>query len=104
MRVLIQGVSLFFIVLGVLALIGLGWPVIELMAEYGVTTPSLTALVAAVTPGTVVIIFGSVSYMLCSIDMRLEEMANRPPPRVTVAAPAQSPTQPATFSRDHDLF
>ncbi len=102
MRMLIQVVSLFFIVIGVLAVIGLGWPVIEMMGEYGVTTPSMTALIAAVAPGATVIIFGSVSYMLCSIDMRLEELVNRPPPKVTAAAPGQS--QPATFSRDHDLF
>jgi hypothetical protein len=102
MRVLIQIVSLFFIVIGLIAMIRMAWPMFPGMAEYGVSDTVVIALVGAVGPGAMVIIFGSVSYMLCSIDMRLEELVNRPPPTVTVAAPGQ--TQPATFSRDHDLF
>jgi hypothetical protein len=35
----------------------------------------MMAWLAALTPGGVIIIFGSVTYMLCSIDQRLQDIA-----------------------------
>jgi hypothetical protein len=71
--------------LGVVAacFIGLGIAMIILLVprminagEYHASFESaLMAWVAALTPGAMTIIFGSVTYMLCSIDARLQAIA-----------------------------
>lgn len=102
MRALIQIVSVFFIIVGVVIMVGVLVQMIADPPRSASLQIMMAALISVAAPGGIFVIFGSVAYMLCSIDTRLEEMANRPPPRVTVAAPAQQP--PATFTRDHDLF
>jgi predicted membrane channel-forming protein YqfA (hemolysin III family) len=100
-RNLIQLVSLFFILIGIVVVVSVIPPLIERADSLGNLPTALGVVVAALTPGGMIIIFGSVSYMLCSIDMRLEEMLDRPQPKpVQVVASAAAP-EPA---RDHDLF
>lgn len=103
MRNLIQIVSLFFILIGIVALVAVIPPLIERAGSLGDFPTALGIVIAALTPGGAIIIFGSVSYMLCSIDMRLQEILDRPQPRPVQIAP--QPGAPAAVqSGDHDLF
>jgi hypothetical protein len=88
MRNLIQIVSLFFILAGIVALVAVIPPLFERADELGTFPVALGVIITALTPGGAIIIFGSVSYMLCSIDMRLEDMLERQAPRPTDEAVA----------------
>lgn len=109
MRNLIQIVSLFFILIGIVVLVAAIPPLIDNMNSFVTLYQALSVAVASLTPGGAIIIFGSVSYMLCSIDMRLEEMLDRPQPKSVqvVAAQQPAPTQaqaPARPSIEQELF
>ncbi|MFT3725528.1 MAG: hypothetical protein QM773_18315 [Hyphomonadaceae bacterium] len=107
MRNLIQIVSLFFILIGIVVLVAAIPPLIDTMNSFVTLYQALSAAVASLTPGGAIIIFGSVSYMLCSIDMRLEEMLDRPQPKpvqMVATQPQQPASQPARGSIEQDLF
>jgi len=107
MRNLIQIVSLFFILIGIVVLVAAIPPLIDTMNSFVTLYQALGVAVASLTPGGAIIIFGSVSYMLCSIDMRLEEMLDRPQPKpvqMVAAQPQQPASQPARGSVEQDLF
>lgn len=107
MRNLIQVVSLFFILIGIVVLVAAIPPLIETMNSFVTLYQALSAAVASLTPGGAIIIFGSVSYMLCSIDMRLEEMLDRPQPKPVQVVTGQPPAQtqaPARPSIEQELF
>ncbi len=75
MRGFLGVVAACFIGLGI-ALIALVVPrLIESSDGFRNFESGLMAWLAALTPGGVIIIFGSVTYMLCSIDARLQTIA-----------------------------
>jgi hypothetical protein len=105
MRNLIQIVSLFFILVGIVALVAVIPPLIDRAGNFPDFATGIGVVIAALTPGGAIIVFGSVSYMLCSIDMRLEEMLDRPQPRpVQIAQTPMSGPATAQGGSDHDLF
>lgn len=74
MRVFLTVVAACFIGLGIALIIMVVPRLIESSDSFPNFEFGLTAWLAALTPGGVVIIFGSVTYMLCSIDQRLQEI------------------------------
>ncbi len=104
MRNLIQIVSLFFILIGIVAMVAVIPPLIERADAFRDLPTGLGIAIGALTPGGAIIIFGSVSYMLCSIDMRLQEMLDRPQPRPVQIAQPIAGAPAAAHSSDHDLF
>ncbi len=109
MRNLIQIVSLFFILIGIVVLVAAIPPLVDNMNSFVTLYQALSVAVASLTPGGAIIIFGSLSYMLCSIDMRLEEMLDRPQPKPVQVVAAQQPAPaqaqaPARPSIEQELF
>lgn len=119
MRVFLTVVAACFIGLGIALIIMVVPRLIESSDSFYNFEGGLMAWLGALTPGGVVIIFGSVIYMLCSIDQRLQEIVEngslaRQPPRARDPYAAPLPglgtaIQPAPPRQDegdpnHGLF
>lgn len=94
MRVFLAVVAACFIGLGMVLVV----MVIPRLLESSGNFPSLEfgvmAWLSALTPGGVIIIFGSVTYMLCSIDRRLQDIAENSrlgPPHARAPDPYAAP-------------
>jgi hypothetical protein len=79
MRNLIQIVSLACILAGIVVLVAAIPPLVEAAGSFASLPDALDAIVADLTPGGAILMIGSITYMLCSIDMRLEDLRDRPP-------------------------
>lgn len=75
MRSFLGVVAACFIGLGIAMIILVVRRLIESGDYHGSLESALMVWVAALTPGGITIIFGSVTYMLCSIDARLQAIA-----------------------------
>lgn len=94
MRMFLSVVAACFIGLGMALIIMVIPRLLESSNGFNNFEMGLMAWLTALTPGGVVIIFGSVTYMLCSIDQRLQDIAengglpqHRPRAPDTYAAP-----------------
>lgn len=119
MRGFLGIVAACFIGLGIAMIILLVPRLISAGDYHGSFESALMAWVAALTPGGITIIFGSVTYMLCSIDARLQDIAEsgraQPAPKVgdpfalppiaqQPAQPGSTPARPDTADANHGLF
>jgi hypothetical protein len=125
MRVFLAVVAACFIGLGMALVIMVIPRLIESSGGFYNFESGLMAWLSAATPGGVIIIFGSVTYMLCSIDRRLQDIAENgglraaPQPRAPdpYAAPLpglptaiqpppvrQDPGRPDDGDPNHGLF
>ena len=75
MRMFLSVVAACFIGLGMALIIMVIPRLLESSGSFPNFEFGLMAWLTALTPGGVVIIFGSVTYMLCSIDQRLQDIA-----------------------------
>lgn len=117
MRVFLGIVAACFVGLGI-AMIILVIPRLIENSYYSGFQDMVSTWIGALTPGGMTIMFGSVTYMLCSIDARLQDIAESgrslaPPPRTVdpFAAPASqssamgaSQGAPDAGDSNHGLF
>ena len=117
MRGFLGIVAACFIGLGIAMIILLVPRMINAGDYHGSFESALMAWVAALTPGGITIIFGSVTYMLCSIDARLQDIAEsgraleRPKssdpfamPPVQTNASGMAPARQDGVDSNHGLF
>ncbi len=79
MRGFLAVVAACFIGLGIALIVVVVPRLLEGSGGFYSFESGLMAWLAALTPGSVIIIFGSVTYMLCSIDARLQAIAENGP-------------------------
>lgn len=116
MRGFLGVVAACFIGLGIAMIILLVPRLINAGDYHASFESALMAWVGALTPGGITIIFGSVTYMLCSIDRRLQDIAENgqalPRPKTNdpfamppvAVQPPSAPVRQDAGDANHGLF
>jgi len=114
MRAFLGIVAACFIGLGIAMIILVVPRLLQGGGYYGSLESALMMWVGALTPGGMTIIFGSVTYMLCSIDARLQDIAERGQPvsaakaadpfALPAGAGAAPPVRQDSSDANHGLF